>query len=66
VAASREALQTAFSTLPAFELTFNGGLYMLTVAAPDQMNVVLKALVEHNIPVKYARDISQSTRRLFI
>lgn len=66
VAASREALQTAFSALPAFELTFNGGLYMLTVAAPDQMNAVLKALVQHDIPVKYARDISQSTRRLFI
>jgi ABC-2 type transport system ATP-binding protein len=66
VDATREQLALAFGSLPAHDLAFNGGMYLLTIDAPGQMNAVLSAFISHGISVKYVRDISQSTRRLFI
>lgn len=66
VKATKEQLLEAFNQLPAFEISYNGGMYMLSISAPNQMSTVLKALATSQLEVTYVRDISQSTRRLFI
>jgi ABC-2 type transport system ATP-binding protein len=67
VQASREVLQRALDELlPAYELSFNGGMYIITIQAAGQMSVLLGLLIKHGIAITYVRDISQSTRRLFI
>jgi ABC-2 type transport system ATP-binding protein len=66
VVASREELTKALETFINIELSYNGGLYVATIDLPDAMNLLLAAFVRYNIKVKYIRDISHSTRRLFI
>ncbi|MDH4472642.1 MAG: ABC transporter ATP-binding protein [Fluviicola sp.] len=66
VEASREELTKALETFINIELSYNGGLYVATIGLPDAMNLLLAAFVRYNIKVKYIRDISHSTRRLFI
>jgi ABC-2 type transport system ATP-binding protein len=47
-------------------LQFNGGTYVVEVNGNEQMNRILLALVQADIEMKYVRDISRSTRRLFV
>jgi ABC-2 type transport system ATP-binding protein len=66
VEATREELNKALESFSDIELSYNGGLYIATIGLPDAMNLLLAAFVQHTIKVKYIRDISHSTRRLFI
>jgi ABC-2 type transport system ATP-binding protein len=63
---SREELNAALDSLVGHEIKFNGGTYLVSLPVKNGMNQILQALVNHNIQIRYVRDISQSTRRLFI
>ena len=61
----RTALQLALSAFQIVKLEFNGGLYVLEIEGAEKSQEILSALVENKLQVKYFRDISSSTRRLF-
>ncbi len=63
---SREQLNAALDSIAGHEIKFNGGTYLVSIPIKNGMNQILQALVNHNIQIRYVRDISQSTRRLFI
>ena len=63
---SRDELNAALERLVGHEIKFNGGTYLVSIPVKNGMNQILQALVNHNIQIRYVRDISQSTRRLFI
>lgn len=62
----REHLNQALLHLPIKSINFNGGLYLITLDDENGFNHVLSALIQHQIEIKYARNISRSTKRLFI
>ena len=66
ILSSREALALAIQDLNIREIKFNGGIYLITLNDPEGLNHLLTALIRHDIQIKYVRDISQSTRRLFV
>lgn len=66
VSCSREELIAAFHEVTILELTFNGGVYMITIEGENKMRAIMSALITHHIDAKYIRDISNSTRRLFL
>jgi ABC-2 type transport system ATP-binding protein len=59
-------IEKAMAGLPLIGLHFNGGIYMIELEGSGKMSDVLKRIVDADIPVTYIRDISQSTRRLFV
>ena len=63
---SREELVEALGKIAVRNLDFNGGTYMLTIDDANGFNKVLSALIKHKIEMKYVRNISQSTKRLFL
>lgn len=66
VTCERPQLTAALSDLVISELSFNGGVYMVTIEGENQMHALMSTLVVHAIEVKYIRNISHSTRRLFL
>lgn len=62
----RAMIEKAMAGLPLIGLHFNGGIYMIELEGSGKMSDVLKRIVDADIPVTYIRDISQSTRRLFV
>ncbi len=62
---SRELLNKAIKDLEIKDIDFNGGMYLITIQSEDGLNLLLTALIQHNIEIKYVRNISQSTKRLF-
>ncbi|CAM3975965.1 ATP-binding cassette domain-containing protein [Flavobacterium antarcticum] len=57
--------------IPIFErelidLQINGGVYIATCTAALSPSQFLQMLTEHNVPIQYYRNISNSTRRFFI
>jgi ABC-2 type transport system ATP-binding protein len=63
---SREQLESALAGLNIVDIQFNGGVYVLEIQEENEMNQVLQAFIQANITLRYVRDISHSTRRLFI
>lgn len=63
---SREQLESALVGLNVLDIQFNGGVYVLEIQEENQMNQVLQTFIQANITLRYVRDISNSTRRLFI
>jgi ABC-2 type transport system ATP-binding protein len=63
--ASRETLQQVFTGLQIENISFNGGVYILYFPAHISSSEVIKVTGEANLPVKYFRDISVSSRRFF-
>ncbi len=63
---SREELNLALAGFEVREIRFNGGMYVITIVQENGMNALLQALISHQIKITYVRDISQSTRRLFV
>jgi ABC-2 type transport system ATP-binding protein len=47
------------------EIQFNGGIFIVKFNADTSVKTVLNALLSHDVNIKYVRDISNSTRRLF-
>lgn len=62
---SREELNNAIANIGIKEIDYNGGMYLITTQNADGFNQVLTALIQHHIEIKYVRNISQSTKRLF-
>jgi ABC-2 type transport system ATP-binding protein len=63
---TKENLLKCLSHLQIEHISFNGGHYIITINEPNKFNEVLMALVSQNFDIKYVRDISQSSRRLFV
>lgn len=63
--ASRETLQTLFAAWHLEKISFNGGVYLLYFPVSTALPAILQVLGENDIPVKYLRDISASSRRFF-
>jgi len=63
--ASRETLQAAFSSLGIINIAYNGGVYLLYFPDTVRTGDVIRRLGESDLPVKYFRDISLSSRRFF-
>jgi ABC-2 type transport system ATP-binding protein len=51
--------------LPEYSVHFNGGLYTITSQKPDDVTAILTTLLQHKITLKYFRDITYSTKKLF-
>lgn len=66
VVCTREELNAAIEKISIKNLDYNGGLYLLTIEEENGFNKVLTALIQSSIEIKYVRNISQSTKRLFI
>jgi ABC-2 type transport system ATP-binding protein len=63
---NRELLNKALENISIRKIDYNGGMYLITIEESSSFNQVLTALIQHNIEIKYVRNISQSTKRLFI
>lgn len=66
VSCNREELMAALNELSVLEINYNGGVYMITIEGENNMRTIMSALITHRIDAKYIRDISNSTRRLFL
>jgi ABC-2 type transport system ATP-binding protein len=64
--APKEALAAAFRSLELDGIQFNGGVYILKFGASVAPSSVLRAIADAEIPLRYLRDISASSRRFFI
>ncbi len=62
----KKQLQELLSNLNITKITFNGGLYTITIPHEVSVQDVLETLVSNKVMVKYFRDISNSTKRLFV
>ena len=62
---SKEEIHQALKKMEVKEIIYNGGLYIITVYGQD-FSTVLGELVTHFIQITYVRDISKSSRRLFV
>jgi ABC-2 type transport system ATP-binding protein len=65
ITATREQLQTSISSLNILQFSYNGGQYIIEFENKDGINALLSCLINSRIPMKYIRDISTSSRRLF-
>ncbi|MDR2121505.1 MAG: ABC transporter ATP-binding protein [Flavobacteriaceae bacterium] len=63
---TQEQLHKTLSSLRLSKLQYNGGAYIAYFPNAVSMNNFLQIIVDENIPVKYLRDISGSTRRFFV
>lgn len=61
-----EKLYPIFSALEITKLQYNGGSFLGYFPKTVTMNHFLQLIIENNIPIKYLRDISNSTRRFFV
>ncbi|MCU0328317.1 MAG: ABC transporter ATP-binding protein [Chitinophagales bacterium] len=64
--ASRETLQQAFNQMENIQISFNGGMYQVHFSSQYSGEDILSKLIEHKIPIGYYRNISKSTKRLFV
>jgi ABC-2 type transport system ATP-binding protein len=63
--ASRAQLQEALENAGLQRVSFNGGVFILYFPETTSISTVMSALGQKQIPVKYLRDISVSSRRFF-
>lgn len=63
--ASRDKLQQVFTPLGLKNISYNGGVYIIYFTGTTSSSDVIRRLGESDIPVKYFRDISSSSRRFF-
>lgn len=63
---SRELLNQALAAFEVEDLKFNGGSYVISIRRENGMSELLTSLIAAGIHIQYVRDISQSTRRLFL
>lgn len=62
---SKEQLLVYLKDFALQEITFNGGIFLVTINQPEVINSVLQVLMNNQVKIKYLRDISQSSRRFF-
>jgi ABC-2 type transport system ATP-binding protein len=63
---SQEQLYASLSKISLIKLQYNGGSYIAHFPNSVSVNNFLTLIIGNNIPVKYFRNISDSTRRFFI
>jgi ABC-2 type transport system ATP-binding protein len=63
--ASREKIQEIFEGYGMQKISFNGGVYILYFDGAASVSQLMKRIGEAELPVKYLRDISVSSRRFF-
>lgn len=63
---NQEELYKTFQQLNLIKLHYNGGTYIANFPATTSIKNFLETIIQENIPIKYFRDISNSTRRFFI
>lgn len=59
-------LAAAFEKLALENLQFNGGTYIATFTGTVTVSQFLQNVIQHEIPLMYYRNISNSTRRFFV
>ncbi|MHA3788873.1 ABC transporter ATP-binding protein [Flavobacterium hauense] len=59
-------LNDILMTIGLINLQFNGGTFIASFSHDTTVNSFLNAVIEHNIPIMYFRDITNSTRRFFV
>jgi ABC-2 type transport system ATP-binding protein len=64
--ATREELQELLKDFGLERQSFNGGIYILYFRQPATLPAVLEQIGRAQLPVKYIRDISHSSRRFFV
>ena len=62
----KDLLQKTLSTVGLTSLTYNGGVFIAEFTEQQIMNKALQCLIDNQVEIRYVRDISASTRRLFI
>ncbi len=65
IGATREQLMSSIQSLHITQISFNGGQFILGFEHEAGLSALLTCLIQSNIPIKYIRDISTSSRRLF-
>lgn len=63
--AGREQLLSVFAALDVQHISFNGGAYVISFPADTGLHTVIQLIGTAALPVKYFRDISNSSRRFF-
>jgi ABC-2 type transport system ATP-binding protein len=63
--ATREQIQEVFIANGLQKISFNGGVYILYFTGGSSVSRLMKQIGEAELPVKYLRDISASSRRFF-
>lgn len=66
IQSSREQLNEAIKDLNIKKIDYNGGIYQIEIDGDNGFNTLLSTLIVNNISIIYVRNISQSTKRLFI
>jgi ABC-2 type transport system ATP-binding protein len=62
---NRTELEQALQPLTLTDIKFNGGQYIVEYHHTEGLQPMLELLIKHHIRIKYVRDISTSSRRLF-
>lgn len=62
---TRTELEQALQELSLSQIKFNGGQYIVEYQHTKGLQPMLQLLLKHEIKIKYVRDISSSSRRLF-
>ena len=63
---SREKIQEVFAQSGLLRIQFNGGVYILHFEPGINKNEVFRQIASHDLPLRYLRDITYSSRRFFI
>lgn len=64
--ASREEVVTAFNHCGLESINFNGGVYVLHFSSSASGKDIFASISSHDLPVRYIRNITHSSRRFFI
>ncbi|MCR6721365.1 MAG: ABC transporter ATP-binding protein [Chitinophagaceae bacterium] len=62
--ATRNEITAAIQVLQPTQISYNGGVYLLYFSSVS-FGEVMQALAQSGLPIRYIRDISQSSRRFF-
>jgi ABC-2 type transport system ATP-binding protein len=66
IQSSRQELEIAMNGIEQKEISYNGGFYILKFERENGFNYLIQELLNHQIQFNYIRDISLSSRRLFV
>lgn len=66
VEAEKTKLLSVLESFKGLEISYNGGIYIIRVQETNALNSIIKVMIDNSIPIKYLRDITHSSRRLFV
>lgn len=62
----KNTLQAYLADMPVQSIQYNGGMFVITIAQEKAMDATLQLLISKGVSIQYFRDITQSSRRLFM